>query len=359
MKQANPSVFLSAFFLLTIAAVPVVQFVYGETPIFQWITDTVPAGESLKALEKSIERESVIEGFLIPHIREARFSLLKDGGTNVVAGRDGWLFYEPGLSAITQRPTPDQSNASDAILAVTRVRDDLRKKGIRLIVVPVPNKESIYPEKLHHSMAFTGTPIAAEMRGFFAGCEEAGIETVDLFRAFAKAKSESSNPLYLTQDSHWSPEGIRIAAQAVAGKIGAAQESPFISTPVNLRRHGDLIGLMRSPALEARFPAESIRSEKISPDAESADSDVLVIGDSFLRIFQHDEPEDAGFIAHLAKALGHPVTALVNDGGASTLVRQELSRRPGLLAGKTTVIWEFVERDLRLGTEGWQIIPIP
>ena len=47
----------------------------------------------------------------------------------------------------------------------------------------------------------------------------------------------------------------------------------------------------------------------------------------------------------------------MNDGGASTLVRQELARRPQLLAGKTLVIWEFVERDIGYGTEGWQVLP--
>jgi len=44
----------------------------------------------------------------------------------------------------------------------------------------------------------------------------------------------------------------------------------------------------------------------------------------------------AGVIAHLARALGRPLTRIVNDGGASTLVRQELFRRPeGALQGQS------------------------
>jgi hypothetical protein len=53
------------------------------------------------------------------------------------------------------------------------------------------------------------------------------------------------------------------------------------------------------------------------------------------------------------------VTSIVNNGGASTLVRQELSRKPQLLVNKKVVVWEFVERDIRFGTEGWQIVPLP
>jgi hypothetical protein len=90
-----------------------------------------------------------------------------------------------------------------------------------------------------------------------------------------------------------------------------------------------------------------------------ADSQVLVLGDSFLRIFQQDEPGAAGFVAHLARNLKQPVASIINDGGASTLVRQELNRRPNLLANKKVVIWEFVERDIRFGTLGWQKIRLP
>jgi hypothetical protein len=84
-----------------------------------------------------------------------------------------------------------------------------------------------------------------------------------------------------------------------------------------------------------------------------------VLGDSFLRIYERDEPGSAGFIAHLARELSQPLASIVNDGGASTLVRQELSRKSGLLEGKSLVIWEFVERDIRFGMEGWQGVPLP
>src|SRR5262249_24639891 len=91
-----------------------------------------------------------------------------------------------------------------------------------------------------------------------------------------------------------------------------------------------------------------------SPDAE-----ILVLGDSFTRIYQQDEPGAAGFIAHLAKELKQPLFSLVNDGGGSTLVRQELRGRPAFLKNKKVVLWEFVERDIGLGLEGWKLVPLP
>ena len=94
-------------------------------------------------------------------------------------------------------------------------------------------------------------------------------------------------------------------------------------------------------------------------DRDAPDSPVLVLGDSFLRIYQTDAPRAAGFVSHLARALAQPVASIINDGGASTLVRQQLARAPKLLAGKKVVVWEFVERDVRFGTEGWQDVPLP
>jgi hypothetical protein len=70
-------------------------------------------------------------------------------------------------------------------------------------------------------------------------------------------------------------------------------------------------------------------------------------------------PGPAGFISHLALALKSPVDAIVSDGGASTDVRRKLSTNPEILEGKKVVIWEFVERDIALGAQGWEDVPLP
>ena len=63
---------------------------------------------------------------------------------------------------------------------------------------------------------------------------------------------------------------------------------------------------------------------------------------------------------HLAPGprLKSPVDAIVSDGGASTDVRRKLSTNPEILEGKKVVIWEFVERDIALGREGWEDVPL-
>jgi len=130
-------------------------------------------------------------------------------------------------------------------------------------------------------------------------------------------------------------------------------------------RYGDIITMMQVPPIQKYFQPESLDcTQVVDADMQALyqddpNSTVLVLGDSFLRIYSRDEPGTAGFIEHLAFHLGQPLTSLVNDGGASTLVRQQLTRRPEWLANKEVVIWEFVERDIRFGTEGWQVVLLP
>jgi hypothetical protein len=352
----GPERALIAVFLLLLATVPVVQCVVewrrGETPGVLRVFRERPTRESLAAFERSLEDASVTANTLRPWMQAAQFFALHDGGGKVLVGRSGQLFYATGVDTLTQRGA---SGVRDALAAVTAFRDALAARGIRLIVVPVPNKESVYPQWLTAAASPPERIINPEMRAFFAGCAAAGVEVVDLF---ARYREISRTPYYLAQDTHWSPHGLAVAARAVAERIGTRGDTLFETRPVSLEIHGDLVRMMRSPVIEAHLAPEHIEAVQVL-NATAATAPVLVLGDSFSRIFQTDEPHDAGFVAHLAHALGQPVASLVNDGGAATLVRQELFRRPELLAGKKIVVWEFTERDLRLATEGWQVVPLP
>jgi hypothetical protein len=213
--------------------------------------------------------------------------------------------------------------------------------------------------------------VCPETRRVLGGLKAAGVEVVDLFELFAKArKARAGASLYLAQDSHWSPAGARLAAEAVARRVlekgwirRAEVEYEEKSAP--LERTGDVLRMLQAPALERRLGPEAILCAQVARRdnhqlyRDQAGSELLVLGDSFLRIYQTDEPGSAGFIAHLARALKRPLVSIVNDGGASTLVRQELCRRPALLAKVKVVVWEFVERDICLGTEGWQAVELP
>ena len=153
---------------------------------------------------------------------------------------------------------------------------------------------------------------------------------------------------------------MRLAASAVARRVlqrgwldcGATS---YDERPVTVRRLGNVLQMLQVPQLERAIGPDAIAcTQVVEPRAgrlfrATAQARILVLGDSFLRIYEQDEPQAAGFVAHLARELKQPIAAIISNGGASTLVRRNSTAHHSLLVGKKLVIWEFVERDIQYG----------
>ena len=395
----GPRVCLIVIFLVLIGLIAPSQIVLdlrqGQTPGIVDLLRQAPTRVNLRRLESDVESKCRLAQAVRPAVQYARFALLQDAGDQALLGRDGWLFYRPAVQYLVE-PCPSAGHAqggtpkrslsvdppqNDIFTAIVSFRDELAKRGIKLLVMPAPNKSSIYPRMLASRLNNIPDPVNPTTRQVLARLKQAGVEVIDLFNVYTSdmaagvpASSGETNPqstkYYLAQDSHWSPEGMRLAAEVVARRLldlGWVEKGPikYGTKPMTIQRYGDVLRMIRVPQVERLYEPEQINCTQVvntetgKPYVDDPNSPVLVLGDSFLRIFERDEPGSGGFIAHLARNLGFGLTSIVNDGGASTLVRQQLARKPALLKGKKVVVWEFVERDIRFGTEGWQVIPLP
>jgi hypothetical protein len=332
--------------------------------------------KNLRAYERDNEESSWVAKQLRTAMQYGQFHLLRAAGDKAIVGRNGWMFYKPGFRYMTARPVQPSTlgPAQDPVPAIVAFHHELAKRNIALLVMIAPNKESIYPEMLTLRVHDYDVIVCPPTRRLLEDLRKAGVAVVDLFEAYRAAKRDLSHaskaPLYLVQDSHWSPEGVAVAAKTAAQAIlngGWARpgDVPYASKAFPVRRVGDVIRMLQVPQIERAIIPELIPCHQIIRQdthqvyQDDPDAEILVLGDSFLRIYEQDEPKSAGFLSHLARELQQPLASIVNDGGASTLVRQELCRRPKLLDRKKVVLWEFVERDIRFGTEGWQVVPIP
>jgi len=373
MTARDPArLFLATAFVFVVFGVGLgqagIELAGDDAPQALDLFDRAPTEAHLRGFEADLEDASWFAEQLRPWMQYAQFAALHDAGEHGLLGRDGWFFYRPGVEYLVE-PWEPRAEDQNAFAAIVSFRDQLAARGIQLLVVPTPGKAAVYPQRLTRRAAGANPPVNTHTRALLDRLAHAGVEVVDLQRVYAQTPDDAP-PLYLAQDTHWTPGGMQLAAATVArrllelGWVDPGTVAYDLET-AEVRRHGDIIRMMQMPALEERIPRESITCARVvrrdTGEAYQGDpaAPLLVLGDSFLRIYQQDEPGSAGFIAHLARELRMPLTSVVNDGGASTLVRQEVSRRPKLLAGKRVVVWQFVERDIRFGTEGWQEVPLP
>ena len=351
----------------------------------------------LRAFENKVEDENALVLAVRPRYQLAVWNIFNDPGEKVVLGAAGkcigkscgretaeasdrWLFYRQDVEFLVQPSPLDVRSAKldNPIKAIEKFRDQLKSQGVELLVVITPGKPSVYPERLTGSIqaldgadASRGTTAAGHGKAILDSLTKLGLNTVDLYTPLLAAKADDAKlgPLYLNDDTHWTPRGAELAADIVAQKVREMADAgivdigeksiEYVASDSIADRMGD-IGEMSGLNKFNVFKVQQVTGHVVYDTTRTPFKDdfrkakILILGDSFSRIYQTDSPVNAGWIAHFSKEMGRPVASIVSDGGASTLVREKLARKAGVLKGKKLLIWEFVERDLRFGAEGWK-----
>lgn len=350
----------------------------------------------LRAFENKVEDENALVLAFRPKYQLAVWNIFNDPGEKVVLGSGAgrWLFYRQDVEFLVQPSPLDVRSAKldNPIQAILKFREQLKAKGVELLVVITPGKPSIYPERL---TGVDGLKLAGHGKAILDSLTKLGLNTVDLYTPLLAAKVDDASlgALYLDDDTHWTPRGAELAAGEIAKKVNAMVDAGMIdigepsmnyvvsdSLADRMGDIGEMSGLNKFNVFKVQQVTGHVIyqqeiSERTEPPQDSLldstvvrdtvktpfkddfrKSKILILGDSFSRIYQTDAPVNAGWIAHFAKNISRPVASIVSDGGASTLVREKLARKAGVLKGKKLLIWEFVERDLRFGAEGWKTI---
>ncbi len=354
---------LTLFFLLFIAIYPILQTVYRQ-PFAEW-RDAGTVQQSIKAYETAIEDSSLLRKYLLSPVQSWLTGTLKTGNEKVIVGRDGWLFFSgdceyllnPGFllpeKLHKRRLSGVQPDPAAAILDFNR---QLRGRGIRLILLPVPVKPMIYPDKLGGAAAPLQNPSWAE---FKKQMEAEGVTVIDLAAELSAMRSDGVEP-YLKTDTHWTPEAMTMAAEVLARSISGDSFNRPDMAPESRTAAGDIAAMLKLPDSTRYFPAETVQLLPLD-GSFSRESEVLLLGDSFTNIYSLEAMNwgtGSGLAEHLAYYLGRPVDVIArNDAGAFAtrqLLAGELKRGRDRLAGKTTVVWEFAIRELANGD--WKML---
>ena len=297
------------------------------------------------------------------------------------AGVDAWLFFggELRLLSLGRFWGEDAAKVSrahkpelkDPVPAILDFQQQLKARGIELVVVPVPPKAAIYPEKIVPGFDVRTADPAPVLHRFYEELRGAGIDVLDLSAVFIQNRDHARGPVFCKTDSHWSGIGCVLAAQAIADKVRSKLPQPatpkeYVSDWKEVQVSGDLDGLMsretHKPGPE-KIAVQSV-SEKgnaaaVEPDANSP---LLLLGDSHTLVYHDFLAERAGLLDQLALQLGFAPDLIGTRGSGATPVRINLYRRSvkdaGYLAKKKVVVWCFAAREFTEATEGWAKAPV-
>lgn len=364
-----------------------------------------PLLKHLHTVERNLDK-SWYSVALRQGLQEVLTTEVVEGTRKVFLGYNGWMFYQADLRALTGfgplKPEPFSVMKDPELSKLPETRDvlvnfarQLDERGVKLLLVPLPLKPMIYPEYVSPAIQKEWITHPDAPR-YYEELREQGVEVLDLTEPLAKLRSkrrfvyvrdpdrrdkeavaqaaEDEKKLiesFLKQDTHWTPEAMRAAAEKVAAYIKEKHPEAVVPHYEVIRAEngvyrsslGDLVKLMdlRDPA--RLFDEEEAFLRVMAEGTQDKKSPVALLGDSFVNIFDDptlgfDDPavEDsseprirAGFAQHLSLLLQQPLDVIAINGGGATSVRREFARRyDDEVRAKKLVVWVIASRDVLL-----------
>jgi alginate O-acetyltransferase complex protein AlgJ len=308
-----------------------------------------------------------------------QYQALHQTGAQVLVRPDGWLFFAPELRLLSvgkfwgnEAVTAARSSAhdqADPAPAIIDFCNQLKQRGIALLLVPVPPKAAVYPDKVLPQSDLRSENAAPYLTRFYDELRDHGVDVLDLAPLFQERRESEHGAIFCKTDTHWSGAGCVAAAQIMAAKVRATMATPrqhdYTAEWKQIQFNGDLVSLLPPSAARpgpetasVRVVADKSTGAAVQPDA---DSPLLLLGDSHTLVYHDFLTERSGLLDQLADELGFAPDLLGTRGSGATAVRVSLYRRshkdPGYLSKKKMIIWCFSAREFT-EADAWARVPI-
>ncbi len=378
----------AAVFLLLLALPPLADLVhktaigkFGESPVMQMLAWRPGTDQTLRAhisaVESALDRLPYAKA-LRQHTQQFFTTTAGEGSRKVFPGNNGWLFYRPELQALNGwgplKKEPFSVMKDPALAKLRPARElvlefaaQLKERGIPLLLVPVPVKPML--EHPHLPGKYPDAPLYhPDQLKLYHELRAAGINVLDLAPALYDLRQR--RPVFLKQDTHWTPEAMKKATSLVGEHIrktwpelARRNETPMVDARIHDRAAlGDLVQLIDLPHPERLFKPESAQLVAIHGLDPDPASPVTLLGDSFVNIYSDPAlgfgdpaqadldpppPIKAGFAYQLALSLSRPLDVIAVNGAGTTQTRKEFAARPDdVVRAKKLVVWVLAARDL-------------
>ena len=280
-------------------------------------------------------------------------------------------FWGDGATAVSKARRPEWADPLPAILDFHK---QLVEAGVELVIVPVPPKIIIYPDKLPSTVelhAETPPRLDVHHQAFYELLRERGVNVLDLTPLFL---SNRNGHLYCQQDTHWSGTGTVLAAEEIAAYVRskpwfeAVPRTTFRDEWETVEIAGDLWrALAEASLVKEQLSLRFVGTDSdgtLTPVESDPSSPVILLGDSHTLVFHAGgdmHAKGAGLADQLALELGFAVDLVGVRGSGATAARINVLRRaqraPEYWASKRLVIWCFAAREFT-ESDGWRKVPI-
>lgn len=327
------------------------MFLYSLPALYGFVrTQDNPAplfldGKLVRQFEQFYDKQLFLRDPSIKLWANIQHLIFKEATSGAVLGRDGWLF----TSQEYRVPNAMRANMTKQLGMIVAARDALEEQGIRLILLPVPMKLDIYSE---YRLREPQDRVQQLHNRLETQLRDQSVELVALHNEFREAAA--NQPLFLRNDTHWSPEGAQLAAALLARQFPELiGQTAFHTQSTGQREYsGDLQRYLQfDPRLEPEYfelaqlnTHETLRQQQ-NVSAASLFGDVAmtiaVVGTSYTHMPEWNFPgalkqtlkQDLLVIAAEAHGPFHAMQAF-----------QQLDDEQRI--GIETVIWEFPVRTL-------------
>ncbi|WP_106831682.1 alginate O-acetyltransferase AlgX-related protein [Parabacteroides pacaensis] len=308
-----------------------------------------------------------VSGYSMQAQNDTFLSRCREGAKNssiAVNGNEQWCFLKSELRHLSigefwgekaqktsQAKNPEQK---DPLKAIVAYQEALKKENIRLVLVPIPPKAVVYPDKL------PGNPLSLKrydetLQNFYKTLRAKGVDVLDLTDDLIKGRTQTQEPLFCLGDSHLSGEGCKLVASKIAEHIRVKGKKQYTVTPEKITMKGDLYKV----AKEMPVNEQRIVYRVAGDETKDKSSPVLLLGDSHTLVFDIGGDlfaQNAGLASLLASQLKMPVDVMGVRGSGATPARINVYRRSKqekeFLKQKKVVVWCFTAREFTEAS-GW------
>ncbi len=246
-------------------------------------------------------------------------------GPNLIQGTDGWFFRSSDLEIFFEF-------SDETIKTISRINDALGSRGTHLIFLPMIPKGLAAGSYLPNGgilgdRIFDYKFARKSYSSFIEGVNKQNIDAVDIVSILENQKDFDSGNLFFKRDLHWTPEGSKLVASAVAAEIikrGVTEPEVNFTTEKlpGREKHRSNFTIMLNEVCDEKVPTEDIDiyvTKRIvdtldslftEEQAEAERPLVHLVGSSFT-----DEAKQYNFSGFLKQSLSREVEAFAVAGG--------------------------------------------